>query len=221
MAISEPALIAETPRWLVFDKPPGWLTIPGRTAPGETPAPVLSNWAKAKYGDAMTVHRLDRETSGLVLFARTPEAHRQANLWFQNHEVKKIYHCLAVGAPAMPVMRIKKDIEGSPSATQIEAKERYAEAFLAHARPLTGRRHQIRIHLASEGHALWGDPLYHGPRVVRFAGGGELEVPRVALHAAELELPASEGMAKERYTAPWPEDFKSWVERLRGEGKRA
>jgi 23S rRNA-/tRNA-specific pseudouridylate synthase len=76
--------------WIVLDKPPGWLTVPGRTAPGGEPLPVLSEWAAERFGTAMTVHRLDRDTSGVVLFARSESAHKTANDWFQNRKMKKI-----------------------------------------------------------------------------------------------------------------------------------
>lgn len=200
--------IAKTPQWLALYKPAGWLTIPGR----QTSAPVLSEWAEREHGKVWVVHRLDRETSGVVLMALTAEAHRQANLWFQNHEVRKAYDLLAQGRPRAPMLRIKEPIEGAPSVTQVECKQSFEGCFLARAVPLSGRRHQIRIHLAHEGNSLLGDPTYKGPRQIALPGGNVLEIGRVALHASRLELPT-----KEVFEAPWPEDFAGWVARLRGE----
>jgi 23S rRNA-/tRNA-specific pseudouridylate synthase len=198
-----PRVIATTPDWLAVDKPAGWLTIPGR-APG---IPALSEWASGPAGGkAWVVHRLDRETSGVVLFARTAEAHRRANEWFRRHQARKTYECLAAGKPGAPVLRLDAPVEGAPSVTQVEVVERFGDAgFLARARPLTGRRHQIRIHLAEAGHPLWGDAAYGGPP----------RAERVALHASRLELP--DGSV---FEAPWPEDFAGWVRAAR-EGKPA
>lgn len=206
-----PQVLAQTPKWLVISKPPGWLSIPGRD-PGA--AGVLSEWASAQFGKVWVVHRLDRETSGLILFARTAEAHREAGIWFQKHQVKKFYDCLASGIPAAPVLKIQHPIEGSPSTTQAEIRESFAEGFLARVRLVTGRRHQIRIHLSKEGFPLWGDAQYGGaPSVV--LGDHELKVGRVALHSSRLELPSGE-----KFDAPWPEDFAGWVQALREGGKK-
>ncbi len=195
----EPRLISETAEWLVVDKPAGFLSIPGR---GE--GQVLIDWVRARDPDALVVHRLDRETSGVILFARTADAHRKAGIWFQRHEVRKFYDCLALGSSALPTFRVDEPIEGQPSRTQFEVKARYADAFLAQAMPTTGRRHQIRKHLASKGHPILGDREYRGPDEV--AG---VRVARVALHARRLELPSGE-----KFEAAWPEDFARWVSEL-------
>jgi 23S rRNA pseudouridine1911/1915/1917 synthase len=204
-----PRIIATTPRWLAIDKPAGWLTIPGR---GHAGTPVLVEWARAIDPAVQIVHRLDLETSGVLLFARSPEAHREANDWFSNHRVTKYYDFLASGRALLPMMRIQEPIEGAASTTQVEVKESFATAFLGSARPLSGRRHQIRIHLANRGHPILGDEKYGGRRELEVAEG-MLHVGRVALHAARLDLPGGESFA-----APWPADFRAWVETLRGRG---
>lgn len=208
--MNQPRIIQITPLWLAVDKPAGWLTIPGRDAA----APVLSDWARREHGEIWIVHRLDRETSGVVLFARTAEAHRQANLWFSRHEARKSYDLMAAGRPALPVFRINEPVEGQPSVTQVEVRESWPGAFLARAMPLTGRRHQIRIHLAGKGFPLLGDPRYGGASEVRLRGE-PLPIGRVALHAAKLELPGGA-----RFEAPWPSDFTNWVERLRAAARQ-
>jgi 23S rRNA-/tRNA-specific pseudouridylate synthase len=186
------------PTFLVVNKPAGWLTVPGR---GDYP--VLSRELEREHGKIWVVHRLDRETSGVVLFALTAEAHRLACGWFEKHQVVKYYDLLAVGKPSAPVMRLAEPIDGKRAITQLEVKEVFGggSAFRGRARIITGRTHQIRIHLAGKGHALLGDSKY----------GGSCDLAgRVALHASRLELPTGEC-----YEFDWPEDFKSWVETLR------
>lgn len=208
-----PRVIALTSGWIAVDKPSGWLTIPGRgqrSSSAPSKAPVLAEWLEKELGARIwVVHRIDRETSGLVLFARSAEAHREASLWFQRHQVKKQYDLLAEGVPGAPILRIGKPIGGASSITQIERRESYGACFLARATPVTGRRHQIRIHLAGRGHALLGDVEYQGRKEL-VVGDRTLLIGRVALHAARLELPGGES-----FEAPWPGDFQGWVDFLR------
>ena len=127
--MNEPALLAETPDWIALAKPAGWLTIPGRDPASR--APVLKAWVDERFGRSFVVHRLDLETSGVILFARTEESHRRAGGWFQSHETRKHYDFLAQGSPKLPVFRVDLPIEGSPSRTQLEVK--------AEVRPLGSR----------------------------------------------------------------------------------
>jgi len=205
----EPKVIQETPYLWVIDKPAGWLTIPGRG----TAAPVVSEWAKRELGPIWIVHRLDRDTSGVLLFARSGEIHREANGWFQRHEITKSYDCLVQGNFAAPMKRIQRPVNGAASITQIEVREKRKEGSWIRARPLTGRRHQIRIHLAEEGHPIWGDSQYKGPMKITWTDGSPLDVDRVALHASTLLLPTGE-----KFDAPFPDDFKLWVETLQAKG---
>lgn len=202
-----PSVLKLTPEWLVISKPPGWLSIPGRHS--EENVGVVLDWAKSQYGQVWTVHRLDRETSGVILFARTAEAHALANDWFENRKTRKKYLCLALGQAAQPVFKLNTPIEGKRCLTQVEVLEQFSNAFLGRVSPVTGRRHQIRIHLSEVGHPILGDPRY----------GGLTELPpdswkvnRVALHAFSLELPTGE-----IFEAPLPEDFESWLGILRKE----
>lgn len=201
-----PTILASTPKWLAVSKPAHWLSIPGRTS--NQNIQVLSHWA-AQQGARFIVHRLDLETSGVILFAKTAEAHREANQWFQNHEVKKAYHFLALqklsSRPMNPMTKTNHPIAGQKAITQLEVQERYGECFLGRAVPLSGRRHQIRIHLSQSGYPILGDSLYGGPLEVR-----GVRVSRVALHASQLGLPTGEV-----FECPWPRDFTRWVEELR------
>lgn len=194
--------------WVAVTKPAGWLTIDGsraQTAQTE-PRPVLKSWLEDQLAQKIwVVHRIDLQTSGIVLFALNADAHRQASVWFEKHQVRKAYDFLAQGEPRLPVMKVDKPIEGARSVTQLEVKERFTACFLDRAIPHSGRRHQIRIHLADLKHPILGDTQYGGKAAL-----GELTIQRVALHAARLELPDGQ-----KFEAPWPEDFQSWVTQLR------
>jgi len=205
--MEKPELLFLSERWLVVSKPAGWLTIPGRSHASSPP--VLLAWATLEHGPVWVVHRLDRETSGVVLMARSSQDHRQANLWFQSRKIRKVYHCLAMGDPSLPLFKIQQAIEGAPSCTQVEVKERFKGGFLAQVLPLTGRRHQIRIHLSAQGHPIFGDTQYGGIPGCTL-GSVELGFSRVALHSSSLTLPTGEG-----FSAPFPSDFQEWLHLMR------
>ncbi len=209
----EPFLLSEQADLWVVAKPAHWLTIPGRPeqpAPQETRSvaaadrPVLSHWVEKNLGPAWVVHRLDVQTSGLLVFARSADSHRALNTVFQNHQAKKIYECLAQGVCARPMLRLNEPIEGKRSLTQVEVVIQYREVFHARVRIETGRQHQIRIHLAGQGHPLLGDHRYGK------GSGGGVGVDRVALHAASLTLPDGRS-----WSCALPKDFQGWLKRLK------
>ena len=114
---------------------------------------------------------------------------------------------------------MNEPIRGASCVTQVEVLEKFpwgesTDIFLAKVFPRTGRRHQIRIHLAKSGHPILGDVQYGGPKEVK-RGEHTLVVERVALHAGSLELPTGE-----KFEAPFPEDFSSWLSQLRKGGSR-
>ncbi|MGK5089489.1 RNA pseudouridine synthase [Bdellovibrionota bacterium FG-2] len=201
----DPQILVSTPEWIGVNKPPGWLSIPARDS-----APCLSDWFSAQFPNEkiFVVHRIDRETSGAVLFARTALAHKKAGIWFERHQVKKTYDCLTLGQPRLPTFRVDTPIEGKKAVSQIEIIRKSDAVFQAQVRIVTGRRHQIRIHLSGLGYPVLGDLKYKGPRKVEI-GQEWMTFARVALYAFRLELP--DGLVLE---ASWPVDFKSWVERL-------
>jgi len=211
-----PQIVAETDRWWVVNKPSGWLTIPGRSGPS---VPIIQEWLGQQVGftggnKPWVVHRIDKETSGLLIFAKSAEAHAWACSAFENRKVAKRYDALVWEKPpvlkslSMPLIRVDLPIEGKSSVTQVEVKKRYSGGAGAwvRARIFTGRRHQIRIHLSSLGYPILGDLQYGGHREVLELG---VRVERVALHASELELPGGE-----KYFAPLPEDFRYWMDAL-------
>ncbi len=194
----------EDDRFLVVDKPSGLLTIPGR----DLNELSLIETLREHHPELLVVHRIDRETSGCVLFAKNPDAHREANRWFEKHEMKKEYLALVLGELRLPVMRIDAPIENQKALTQLRVIEKFTEASLLRVRLQTGRRHQIRIHLSQLGHAILGDKQYQG--VLKTSSG--LEINRVALHAESLQFPG--GI---KIISSLPTDFQSWLNHLRGD----
>lgn len=207
-SLEEPSLIYDSGDWVVINKPPGWYSIPAR----DPQAPHLLEWLNEKIGKVWIVHRLDVQTSGVILFAKTEEAHQQANGWFRERKVKKTYLALAEGASPLPAFVRSDEVSGVPARTQFSVKENYSGAFLVEAHPLTGRRHQIRVHLSQAGYPILGDVAYGGRRQIVLSNH-TVVVGRVALHASVLKLPNGK-----IFEAPIPKDFSCWLNEL--EGKR-
>lgn len=217
---------------LAVDKPAGRLVIPGR-GPAET---SLRAELEAVHGRLWVVHRLDRGTSGVLLFARTAEAHRALNIAFERGTPRKRYLALVRGAPP-PVLRVDaplaparrgrmravppSDPRGKAAATRFALLETFRAPdptagwlALVEAFPETGRTHQIRVHLAEAGFPLAVDPDYGDAGPLRGAGGEAL-LARTPLHAAELRVvhPATgETLA---IAAPLPADLAAAVAALR------
>ena len=184
-------------------------------------------------------HRLDRETSGVILFTKNREINAAVFALFEGHEARKEYEALAALPPNSNARagderfsvsfqfsvdnrlgRISAKSaqakwgavgpEGSPAHTDFEILERYARAVRVLARPLTGRTHQIRVHLASAGLPLLGDPLYGGPSAVSGTA-----IPRVMLHARALSFPHPRTRTPLTVAAPLPEDFLACIAALK------
>jgi tRNA pseudouridine32 synthase/23S rRNA pseudouridine746 synthase/23S rRNA pseudouridine955/2504/2580 synthase len=218
---------------IAVDKPAGALVIPGRQADR---GPSLREQLEASLGQKVfVVHRLDRDTSGVLLFALSEAAHRAVSLAFERGEVEKRYDALVTGdlAAACEVdaalrparrgrMRVAEggDPEAKPAKTRFVPKERFGRATWVEAAPLTGRTHQIRVHLLSLGHPLLVDPQYTRPEPMTaqaFGGEGtEVVLARTPLHAARLTLPALAGMPAQTFEAPLPEDMSRALALLRG-----
>jgi 23S rRNA pseudouridine1911/1915/1917 synthase len=179
------------------------------------------------------VHRLDKETSGLLVVAKNDEAHRRLSERWRTPEVRKIYVALVYGTPDpaegridRPIGRHPKDRKkmavvpgGREARTRYRTLERFHGSSLLEIELETGRTHQIRVHLASIGHPVVGDPVYGGAQWKGVQGGRVRallrSLDRQALHASRLELvhPRSgDGMV---FESPLPEDMRSVVEGLR------
>lgn len=195
-----PYIIAQTNRWVVVSKPHRWHTIP---SPRPSPDPVLLPWLQTQIGKVWTVHRLDFNTSGILLFARDAASHSMANTWFQRHEVRKEYQCIAQGHPDLPSFRIDSPVNGKSARTLIEVKEQKENFFWAYARPLTGRRHQIRIHLSFKKLPVLGDVKYGASLEIDLKNHRKM-LARHYLHSTFIKLPTGE-----EFTDPVPED---WLE---------
>ena len=175
---------------MVVDKPAGMLSVPGRTEPDCASARV-----QQLYPDALVVHRLDQATSGLLLFARGVQVQRQLSAEFAERRVGKLYVAvvagrlegeglidLPIGADWPNRPRQQVDVErGKPSQTRWRVLAHEGAHTRVALEPLTGRTHQLRVHLASLGHAILGDALYAAPDIAAAS-------PRLLLHASELQV---------------------------------
>lgn len=210
----EVAILFENDDVLAVYKPEGLASIPANV--GE--ANLLSLLASRTPERLYVVHRLDKEASGVIVFARHAAAHKYLNEQFSSHAVRKTYVALTHGiiAEARGVIdrplrqfgsgRMGVDSQGKPSVTEFQVAERFGAYTLIKAYPLTGRRHQIRVHLYSIGHPIVGDPRY-GDRAV------QRRFPRLMLHAQAItfRLPTGEEATVE---APIPESFQMVVESI-------
>jgi 23S rRNA pseudouridine1911/1915/1917 synthase len=200
---------------VAVDKPPFVAAQPTLTHDVGT----LPDLVQALLGAPVTlVHRLDRETTGVTVFARTAAAAAALAEAFRAGGPEKTYLALCGRAPAPPEGRIdaplgkdparpglrRIDPRGDAAATRYRTLRESARAALVEARPETGRTHQIRVHLASVGASILGDPRYGGARRV-----GELAVPRVLLHARRLELDHPTTGERLVLEAPVPEDLRA------------
>jgi tRNA pseudouridine32 synthase/23S rRNA pseudouridine746 synthase len=180
-------------RLLVLEKPSGLLAVPGR---GPELQDCLSSRVLAVYPTAIVVHRLDRDTSGVFLMALDPAAQRELSWQFEARETEKRYSAVVAGTPeaneGLVDLPLRKDfdrpprhmvdhVHGRPSQTRWRVVERLANSTRLNVEPITGRSHQIRIHLAAIGLPILGDPLYAPDDVVAMA-------PRLMLHAEMLAV---------------------------------
>jgi len=204
---------------LVVSKPAG---LPSLVDGYNREAPYLTGILKETYPALWVVHRLDRQTSGVIVFARTAAAHRDLNTQFEQRRAVKTYHALVQGLPAWDSRSIRLPLRadgdrrhrtvvdhqrGKPAETDLLVLERFDQVALLRATPHTGRTHQIRAHLAAVGHPIVSDPLY---------GGAELSgLPRLGLHAYSLRLFHPGSKDEMEFIAPYVEDMVQAIDSLR------
>ncbi|MDA0803311.1 MAG: RluA family pseudouridine synthase [Planctomycetota bacterium] len=200
-------------QWVVvLDKSSGLLSVPGI---GPEKADCLASRVAAQIPGARIVHRLDRDTSGVIVMARDAESHRSLSMAFERREVRKEYTAIVAGIPQARSgtidAPIRKDLEhpprqlidhvhGRPSVTHWELVDGCPERDASCVRlvPQTGRGHQLRLHLLSIGHPILGDDLYAPPERIG-------QSPRLCLHAAVLEF--THPGTGERVSFPAPAPF--------------
>ncbi|MCB1394877.1 MAG: RluA family pseudouridine synthase [Rhodobacteraceae bacterium] len=193
---------------LVANKPSGLLSVPGR---GEDRADCLIARLKAQYPNVLLVHRLDLDTSGVIVFALTPQAQAHLGKQFEERKTQKRYIALVAGHPAEPKGRVDLPLivdwpnrpkqmvcheTGRPAQTDWRVLKTEGENTRMLLKPLTGRSHQLRVHMQALGHPILGDPLY--------ASGAAGEYPRLMLHAEELRLRHPTTGAAMTFRAPVP-----------------
>jgi tRNA pseudouridine32 synthase/23S rRNA pseudouridine746 synthase len=178
---------------LVVDKPSGLLSVPGR---GSGMDDNLAKRVQARYPEALTVHRLDMDTSGLLVMARNAEVHRALGRLFELRQVDKEYIAVVAGlvadserSIALPLIadwpnrprQMVDFVQGKPALTHLEVLSYDAASDTTRVRltPETGRSHQLRVHLQSICHPILGDDLYAPPEILA-------QAPRLLLHAALL-----------------------------------
>ncbi len=212
--MAELAVIYADEHLLVLDKPAGLLSVPGR---GEDKQDCLSTRAQQLYPDALVVHRLDMATSGLLVMARGAAAQRSLNDAFAARQVYKRYEALVDGtltAPDaawqlidQPILldwpnRPKRIIDaqhGKPSRThwQVLATDQVQGSTRLALEPITGRSHQLRVHMQAIGHAILGDQLYASPQVAARSN-------RLLLHACALEFSHPTEQRRLQLSSPAP-----------------
>jgi 23S rRNA pseudouridine1911/1915/1917 synthase len=224
-------VLLEEESFVVIDKAPGMAVHPGRGRASGTVANAIAfrygalRLTGAGYRPGI-VHRLDLDTSGVMVVAKTEVAHGKLADSFADRRVEKQYLALVHGAPEheeqridLPLGREHGDAQrhavrfdgGRPAVTDVLVRERFGRsAALVACRPLTGRTHQIRVHLSAAGHPILGDALYSRGRRAPVA------VPRLMLHAARLVFPHPSTGAPVAVEAPIPHDFEATIAALRG-----
>jgi tRNA pseudouridine32 synthase/23S rRNA pseudouridine746 synthase len=193
---------------LIVDKPAGLLSVPGK---GEHLADCLMSRIEAAFPTALLVHRLDRDTSGVMVFALTPHAQRHLGLQFEKRYTKKTYVArvwgeiatktgtinlpLIVDWPNRPLQHVDHE-NGKPAVTDYRVVRTGGGESRVRLYPKTGRSHQLRVHMKEIGYPILGDPFY--------ATGPARDYPRMMLHSETLQFRHPDGGAGVRFTAKAP-----------------
>jgi RluA family pseudouridine synthase len=222
---------------VVVNKPTGLLSIPDRF---DTELPNVRNILRDRYGTIFVVHRLDRETSGVMIMAKPAEAHKHLSEQFEHHTVKKLYHAIVSGIIEPDTLPInisigpdprrkglmKPTARGKAAHTVVRVVERFRVATLVECELITGRQHQIRVHCAAVGHPLFVDADYGRAkefmlssikRKFNLAKNTEERpvIARVTLHAHALHVNHPTTDARMAWEAPYPKDFAATLQVLR------
>jgi tRNA pseudouridine32 synthase/23S rRNA pseudouridine746 synthase len=199
------SVLHETDRVLFVDKPAGLLSVPGRL---EEHKDCLLTRLEAQNSNIRLIHRLDMDTSGVMVFAKTDQAQRELNWQFERRHVQKTYlaevtgQIVESGTVDLPLIRDwpnrplqKVDDKGKLSVTHWRVLARKTESCVVALTPETGRTHQLRVHMAAVGHAILGDVFYATPKVAA-------QSDRLMLHAQRLCLTLPDDDVQTCITAP-------------------
>ncbi len=225
-------LLFETDNVLVINKPPLLSTLDERSGMGLS----LIKLVKDALPDAQICHRLDKETSGAIVIAKNPETYRHISMQFEKRTVDKLYHAIIQGIHHfedkkidLPILNLGKSNvaidrkEGKKAVTIFQSVTYFKHYTLVACKPITGRMHQIRIHLASQKAVIAGDELYGGvfPYLSTIKKGyrlskNEVEQPlmrRFALHARQISFKDLDDTLL-TVEAPYPKDFATFIKML-------
>lgn len=207
-ALPEFEIVHEDDSIVVVDKPSGLLTAPTPESDRNNLADLLGRRDGSE--PVWVVHRLDMETSGLLVFAKTPDANRALAERFRTHDLDREYLAIVDGAleaePGGSPRCIDAEIAGKPARTDVWPMHSVGGVTLVRARLHTGRTHQVRIHLAGIGHPVSGDR--------RYGDAGGPRPPRLALHATRLGFAHPSTGEAVRFERPWPRDLATWIASL-------
>ncbi len=236
MKQSTPSVIYQDEDILIADKPNGLTVIPERF---NTTKPCLQSILQEKYGKLWVVHRIDRETTGLVCFARNEDAHRNLSKQFETREVRKFYKVIVSGRLEgtegeidSPIMERPNKLgtmmvhpKGKEALTLFKVEEQFRSCALLNVEIKTGRTHQIRVHFAAAGHPLLVDSIYGKNPVFylssikkKYKQSDDEEKPiisRLTLHAFQLELNHPVTGERMTFTSPLPHDMEALLKVLR------
>lgn len=236
MKRNQPEIIFENDAYVAINKPAGILSIPDR----EQTQVSLKDMLLEKYGSIFTVHRLDKDTSGIILFAKTEAAHKFFSQLFESRQIEKFYLGLVHGIPSPASGTIDAPIaehgtqkgmyvvhrKGKPSVTDYEVLEANRLFSLVQFQLHTGRTHQIRVHCKNMGHPLACDELYGDGKPVllssfkkkfKLSKHDEDERPmlnRLALHSYRLKFTDSDGEVID-LEAELPKDIRALLQQLK------
>ena len=214
---------------LVINKPAGLLSIQDGY---NRSLPTLASLLSVDYDRIYLVHRLDKDTSGVMVLARTPTSHRELSRQFRARLVKKLYHAVCIGVPPWNEVDLNVPLRvngdrmhrtvvdrsaGKPALTHVRVLQRSKGLALLEVHPQTGYTHQIRAHLSSAGYPLLGDPLYRFLRSYPGERPDPATFPpfqRTALHAWELSFVHPVSGERVHFHAPYPQDFDGLIRAL-------
>lgn len=234
---THPEILFQDEDIIAVNKPSGWLSIPDRH---DADLPSVRSWLESKGEKTFIVHRIDKDTSGLLLVARNQDAHRFYNGLFEKRALRKTYYGMVTGVmseqegvydqaieehPGVPgKMRVGR--KGKPALTHFHVEDRFRGLTWVRFQIETGRTHQIRVHSQNAGYPIVCDPVYGSPVPVllstfkkkfKLSKADDEERPlvgRLALHAYSLEL-ADQNGAERVFTAPVAKDLDTALRQLR------